>query len=186
MLKKKFYTRDSLIVAKELLGKKICFNGKEAMIVETEAYTINDPGSHAFNKPRRIKDSSGTRTESYVKTPRNSVMYNEGGCLYVYFCYGMFNMLNIVTDKENTPSAVLIRAVEPINFKARTNGPGLLTKALGINKKNNTQSVLTNELHLENHKKPKEIIQTTRIGIKEGSELPYRFYIKNNPYVSKN
>lgn len=168
MLKESFYTRDSLTVAKELLGKKIVFNGKEAMIVETEAYTTNDPGSHAYHK----------------KTPRNSVMFEKGGCLYIYFCYGMFNMLNIVTDKKDVPSAVLIRAIEPLNFNAKTSGPGLVTKALGITREQNN-TVIGKEFYLANHKKPKEIVRTTRIGLKEGSDLPYRFYIKDNPHVSK-
>lgn len=168
MLKESFYTRDSITVAKELLGKKIVFNGKEAMIVETEAYTTNDPGSHAYHK----------------KTPRNSVMFEKGGVLYIYFCYGMFNMLNIVTDKKDVPSAVLIRAIEPLNFSAKTSGPGLVTKALGITREQNNIAI-GKEFYLEHYKKPKEIVQTTRIGLKEGAELPYRFYIKNNPYISK-
>jgi len=168
MLKESFYTRDSITVAKELLGKKIVFNGKEAMIVETEAYTTNDPGSHAYHK----------------KTPRNSVMFEKGGVLYIYFCYGMFNMLNIVTDKKDVPSAVLIRAIEPLNFNAKTSGPGLVTKALGITREQNNM-IIGDEFYLEHYKKPKEIVQTTRIGLKEGAELPYRFYIKDNQYVSK-
>ena len=169
MLSKKFFIRDARIVAKELLGKKICYKGMEAMIVETEAYTINDPGSHAFKG----------------KTKRNELMYNEGGVLYVYLCYGMYELMNIVTDKQGVPSAVLIRAVEPLNFKSKTNGPGLLTKALGITRKLNGISVLSNDFHLKNHFKPKEIIKTIRVGLSNGSELPYRFYIKGNNYISR-
>jgi len=169
MLSKSFFTRDSLTVARALLGKKICFKGKEAVIVETEAYTINDPGSHAFNK----------------KTPRNAIMFEQGGVLYVYFCYGMYNMMNIVTDKKGVPSAVLIRALEPLNFKAKTRGPGLVTKALGINRLHNGLSVTSEELWLDNCVKPKSIIQTTRVGLSAGSELPYRFYVKDNQYVSR-
>jgi len=160
-LKKTFYTRDSITVAKELLGKKICYKGKEAIITETEAYTTNDPGSHAYKK----------------KTKRNSVMYEQGGRLYVYLCYGMYELMNIVTDKEGVPSAVLIRAIEPINFSAKSNGPGLTTRALGITREQNGL-VIGNELTIEQGIKPEEIVQTTRIGLKQGSELPYRFYIK--------
>ncbi len=169
MIKKSFFIRDSREVARELLGKIINVNGKKAYIVETEAYTINDPGSHAFKG----------------KTKRNEVMFKEGGRLYVYLCYGMYNLMNIVTDKEGIPSAVLIRGVEPINFNAKTNGPGLLTKALGITRKHNNHSITSKSIHLINGFTPKRIIQTTRIGLKKGSELPYRFYIKDNKFVSK-
>lgn len=169
MLNKKFFTRDSLTVAKALLGKKICFKGKQALIVETEAYTINDPGSHAYIK----------------KTPRNTIMFDEGGVLYVYFCYGMYNLMNIVTDKEGVPSAVLIRALEPLNFKAKTNGPGLVTKALGINRNHNGLSVISDKLWLEQGVKPKSIVQTTRVGLSAGCSLPYRFYVKGNHFVSR-
>ncbi len=169
MLKKSFYTRDALIVAKELLGKKICFNGKEAMIVETEAYVPGDPGSHAYKG----------------KTKRNAIMYEEGGVLYVYLCYGMYELMNIVTDKKDVPSAVLIRAVEPLNFKAKTNGPGLVTKALGVTREHNGLSLLSKNMWIEEHKTPKEILQAKRVGLSQGKELPYRFYIKDNNYVSR-
>ncbi len=169
MLSKGFFVRDSRIVARELLGKKINVNGREAFIVETEAYTVNDPGSHAFKG----------------RTKRNELMYAEGGCLYVYLCYGMYDLMNIVTDKEGVPSAVLIRAVEPVNFNGRTNGPGLLTKALGINRLDNGRSVLSDNLFLDDGFKPVSVIQTTRIGLRSGGDLPYRFYIKGNKFVSK-
>lgn len=170
ILKKGFYTRDSITVARELLGKKMCFKGKEAIIVETEAYTTNDPGSHAFRK----------------KTNRNKVMFKEGGVLYIYFCYGMYHLMNIVTDREDVPSAILIRAVEPVNgINSNTGGPGLVTKALGITTKQNGASVISDELWLEEWMKPEEIVQTTRIGLSRGGDLPYRFYIKNNPFVSR-
>lgn len=169
MLKKNFYTRDAITVAKALLGKKIHYKGREAIIVETEAYTINDPGSHAFKK----------------KTKRNAIMYEQGGILYIYLCYGMYELMNIVTDKENVPSAVLIRAVEPLNFKTKASGPGLVTKALGITRKNNGMSVLGEEFWIEKGRKPREIMQTTRVGLSQGKALPYRFYIKDHPNVSR-
>lgn len=169
MLSKDFFTKNSLIVAKALLGKKLCFKDKECFIVETEAYTVNDPGSHAFKG----------------RTKRNELMFHQGGCLYVYLCYGIHELMNIVTDKEGVPSAVLIRAVEPVNFSERTNGPGLVTKALGVNREHNGCSVISKELHFKQGLKPKSIIQTSRIGLRKGSELPYRFYIKGNDYVSK-
>ncbi len=169
MLKKNFYKRDSRIVAKELLGKKICYKDKEGIIVETEAYTTNDPGSHAYMK----------------KTKRNQIMYKEGGALYVYLCYGMHYLMNIVTDEKNVPSAVLIRGIEPLkNISKKTNGPGLLTKALGITKEHNGLSVTGSTIWLEEGITPEEIVQTKRVGLSRGKKLPYRFYIKNNPYVS--
>jgi DNA-3-methyladenine glycosylase len=167
MLSKDFFTRDSLIVARELLGKKITFNDKEAIIVETEAYTINDPGSHAYKG----------------RTKRNEVMYAEGGRLYVYLCYGMYERMNVVTDKAGVPSAVLIRAVQPLNFEAKTNGPGLVTKAMGVDR-NHNGLLIGKELMISEGVRPKGIVQTTRVGLKEGSDLPYRFYIENNPFVS--
>lgn len=167
-MNKSFYTRDSLIVARDLLGKKITFKGREALIVETEAYTINDPGSHAYKR----------------KTRRNSVMYEEGGRLYVYLCYGVYNLMNVVTDKEGVPSAVLIRAVEPLNFKARTNGPGLTTKALGITQEHNGL-IIGDEFRIKTGVSPEEVVRTTRVGLSSGRELPYRFYIKDNPYISR-
>jgi DNA-3-methyladenine glycosylase len=112
-------------------------------------------------------------------------MYEEGGRLYVYLCYGMYELMNIVTDKEGVPSAVLIRALKPLNFKAKTSGPGLVTRALGITREHNGLSVLGKELWIEKGINPKGIIQTARIGLSCGQNLPYRFYIKNNPYVSK-
>jgi len=169
MLNKSFYIRDSLIVARELLGKKLCFQGKESLIVETEAYTVSDPGSHAFNK----------------RTPRNSIMFDQGGKLYVYFCYGMYNLMNVVTDEQDVPSAVLIRALEPLNFKAKTSGPGLLTKALGVTREHNGLSVLGPDLWIEDAGLKPEVVQTTRVGLSAGQELPYRFYIKDNQFISR-
>ncbi len=169
MIPKEFFLRDARIVARELLGKELFFKGKRAIIVETEAYVPGDPGSHAYKG----------------KTKRNEIMYEEGGVLYVYLCYGMYELMNIVTDKKGVPSAVLIRAVKPLNFKAKTNGPGLLTKALGITREYNGKSVMSKNLHLREGIKNFEIVQTTRIGLKNGKELPYRFYIKNCPFVSK-
>ncbi len=168
MLPREFFIRDARIVAKELLGKEIFFNGKRAIITETEAYVPGDPGSHAFRG----------------KTKRNEIMYREGGVLYVYLCYGMYELMNIVTDRENVPSAVLIRAAKPLNFDAKTNGPGLLTRGLGITRKHNGASVISKDLHINEGISDFKIVQTKRIGLKEGKDLPYRYYIKDCPYIS--
>ena len=169
MLGKEFFLRDARIVAKELLGKEIFFKGKRAIIVETEAYIPGDPGSHAYRG----------------KTKRNEVMYKEGGVLYVYLCYGMYELMNIVCDREGVPSAVLIRAAKPVNFDAKTNGPGLLTRGLGITRRYNGASVLSKDLHINEGVDGFEIVQTTRVGLRQGCDLPYRFYIKDCPYISR-
>ncbi|TSD01833.1 MAG: DNA-3-methyladenine glycosylase [Parcubacteria group bacterium Athens0714_25] len=192
-LKKDFYNKSALIVARELLG---CFlvrkiNGKilRAMIVETEAYEgPDDSASHA----------------SRGRTPRNDVMFGEPGICYVYFTYGMHHMLNIVTGKKDYPAAVLIRAVEPFfeienppSFETsarqrKTNGPAKLTKVLQIDRSFNKAPVYVKKygLWIENGEKIKksEIVCAKRIGIDYAGKYkdkPWRFYIKNNNFVSR-
>lgn len=163
-------------------------------IVETEAYVgPNDLASHA----------------SRGRTERNNVMFGEPGIIYVYFTYGMHYMLNIITEKKEYPAAVLIRALEPICTDAKscvsivsTNGPAKLTKALKIDKTFNHLPIYTKKhlpagrqggLWIEAPPTPrlrraKQIVKTTRIGIdyaKEYKSKLWRFYIKNNKFVSK-
>jgi DNA-3-methyladenine glycosylase len=184
---KKFYERKTQIVARELLGKHLVHkvNGQELVvkIVETEAYTTNDPACHAN---RGI-------------TPRNKIMFGPGGFVYVYFTYGNHWLLNFVTGDEGKGEAVLIRAGEPVKGieamrKNRpgvsdinlTNGPGKLTKALAITKDFYGLSLNGSNLYVKNNSiETFEVVITTRIGIREGCEFPYRYYIKDNPYVSK-
>lgn len=196
-LKKDFYNRNVLIVAKELLGKVFVFFDKErniklaGKIVETEAYDGKiDQAAHTFNG----------------KTDRNKIMFEEGGYLYVYFTYGIHHCANIVTGIKDHGTAVLIRAMEPmsgleffaekrfgkkeINLKEKINllnGPAKICQAFGIDKTQNGTELLSDEIFLLDYSKipKKEIISTTRIGIKKSVELPWRFYIKDNPYVSK-
>lgn len=194
-----FFDRPTLRVAKDLIGKVIVrtvdVHGKKiklkARIVETEAYLgKDDPASHS----------------SRGKTKRNEVMFREPGLIYVYFIYGNYEMLNFVTEKNGTAGAVLIRAIEPIegeevmkkfrfNMRSKihkkalkktelTSGPAKLTMALNINRKLNGIKLGTKELVVFDAPKVKNIVQTTRIGISQGSDLPFRFYEKNNPYVS--
>lgn len=153
-------------------------------IVETEAYDQTDAASHSYKG----------------RTPRTDVMFGPPGHLYVYFTYGMHYCCNVVVGPEGHGSAVLIRAVEPlegteimtVNRKGRdgvdlTNGPAKLCQAYGIDKSWNGHDLTQEPLRLELHEplKPEDIVQTTRIGITQARDQPWRFYIKDNPYVSK-
>lgn len=125
-------------------------------------------------------------------------MYQKPGTAYVYFTYGNHWMLNVVTEKTGIPGAVLIRAVEPLEgiglMKRRreikdienlTNGPGKLTKAFGINKKQNGLDLTKTSLFIEDSNEKFEIVNTTRIGLSRGMEKLLRFYIKDNEFVSR-
>lgn len=192
ILKRSFYTRDTTLVAQELLGKIIVrvINKRiilKAKIVETEAYLgIADPASHAYG---------GMRV-------RNAPLYGPRGHAYVYFTYGMYFCLNFVAREENVPAGgVLIRAVEPvagIEYMERvrhhhathglTNGPGKLTQALGINRDLNGVDVTKKgELYVLDAPliANKNIIHTTRIGISKAQDDILRFYITDNAFVSK-
>ncbi|MEI7475695.1 MAG: DNA-3-methyladenine glycosylase [bacterium] len=177
ILKKDFYNRDTLIVAKELLGCKIVrqIGNKiySGIIVETEAYKQDDPACHSFKG----------------KTPRASTLFKEAGLAYVYLIYGMYYCLNTVTEPFDTAGAVLIRALEPIENISNSNGPGKLCKALSITKEFNEIDLTSNKSNLwiekYNEITADNIITTARIGIKLATDYPWRFYIKDNPYISK-
>lgn len=189
VLPKNFYLRSSVIVAKELLGKHIFRNtGKEILsgiIVETEAYTgRNDPAAHSYNG----------------KTPRNAVMFEEGGAAYVYFTYGNHFCFNVVTCKKGTPSAVLIRGVEPVkgidsmkknrgkdDLYNLTNGPGKFAKAFEINSKLNGADLAGDNINISEPliRRDFVILKSKRIGIKKNADKLYRFYIKDNKFVSR-
>lgn len=190
-----FYQRNDVVkIAKELLGKIVVtsFDGKitSGRIVETEAYAgITDKASHAF---------SGKRTA------RNEHMYSAAATAYIYICYGMHQMLNIVTNDKEIPEAILIRAIEPLQGidtmlertgkskldKTLTRGPGNVGKALGIFKHHSGLYLLDEEIFLlDDGKNLKEenIGVSKRIGVESAGEdslLPYRFYVKGNKYVS--
>ncbi len=179
VIEKSFYLSDTVVIARNLLGMVLnrrfedgrIFKG---IIVETEAYTQDEPSCHAY----------------IGKTQRNAPMFEKGGISYVYFTYGMHYCLNIVTEKAEKGCAVLIRALEPIdNSEFITNGPAKLCKALNITKELNGINVCkkTSPLWIEYGNKidDLQIIQTVRIGIKKAAELPRRFYIKDNKFVSK-
>jgi len=189
-----FSHNDVLKISKNLIGKNIITNINNnitsGMIVETEAYAgIYDKASHAYKNKR---------------TNRTEIMYKKGGICYVYLCYGMHYLMNIVTADENIPHAVLIRAIEPKNgidimLKRRkfkkvscnlTNGPGKLSQALAIDQKLNGELLDGENIWIEDSKvniDEKDILSSPRIGVdyaKEDASLPYRFYIKNK-WVSK-
>lgn len=193
-----FFKRDTVEVAKNLLGKKIIRNISGnffcAKIVETEAYLgLRDRACHSYG---------GNITK------RNEILYREAGTIYIYLIYGMYNLFNIVTRDEGEPEAVLIRAVEPIenidgiainrfgkNFKNLstyqkknlTNGPGKLAMALSIDRSLNGKILSKDYLFIEDGEEVKNIITAKRIGIDyagEDANLPLRFYIGDNPYVS--
>ncbi len=191
-LSRKFYDRGAVDVAKDLLGKVLCRRMRKrilkGMIVETEAYVgPEDKASHSYG---------GKITE------RNRVMFGPPGHAYVYQIYGMYFCLNVVTHRSR-PEAVLIRALHPLEgidvmmkfrktkLKNLTNGPGKLCQAMGIDKSLNGADLLGNEIWIEddeNIKKEFEFVSTARIGIdyaEEYRDIPWRFYIKNDPYVSK-
>ncbi|HEX8182417.1 MAG TPA: DNA-3-methyladenine glycosylase [Candidatus Saccharimonadales bacterium] len=167
------------ILIRELNGKKVV-----SRIVETEAYNQTDAASHSY---RGV-------------TPRTAIMFGPPGHLYVYFTYGMHYCCNVVTGAVGQGAAVLIRAVEPIegidilaqNRRGRTgldmtNGPAKLCQAMRIDKALNGHDLRTTPLQLEvqDPVSPDRIVQTTRIGIKQAQDVPWRFYIRGNQYVSK-
>jgi len=172
-----FYNRKTIEVAKDLLGCKLNRRvGNEVLsgiIVEAEAYTQNDPACHAYKG----------------KTPRAITLFKQPGIAYVYFIYGMYHCMNVVTEEYDRAGAVLIRALEPIAPVKNTNGPGKLCKALNITKEFNETDITSenSDLWIEEGiiVPKKQIITTTRIGIKHAVDYPWRFYIKDNKFVSK-
>lgn len=190
-----FYERKDVVkIARELLGKIVVtnFDGQitSGKVVETEAYVgLTDKASHSF---------AGKRTS------RNEHMYSAAGTAYIYICYGMHQMLNVVTNEKEIPDAVLVRAIEPVegieimqqrtgkkeNDKSITRGPGNVAKALGIFKHHSGLFLLDEEIYLldDGKKIPGEAIGVSkRIGVESAgadSLLPYRFYVKGNKYVS--
>ncbi|UEQ77413.1 DNA-3-methyladenine glycosylase [Chryseobacterium arthrosphaerae] len=187
--------QDVLFLAQDLLGKilftEINGNITAGIIVETEAYFgVQDKASHAYG---------GRRTD------RTETLYSHGGVSYVYLCYGIHHLFNVVTSVKDEPHAVLIRAVEPLLGKetmelrrsmpasraAISSGPGSAAKALGIDRNFNKKDLTGNEIWIEDHGiryDPDEIIAGPRIGVayaQEDALLPWRFFLKGNKYVSK-
>lgn len=198
-LNREFYNRDSIVVAKELLGKVLVYESGgqkiSAKIVETEAYMgIEDKAAHSYGGRR---------------TPRVEVMYGSPGVAYIFLIYGLHCCFNIVTNEADIPQAVLIRAAEPVEGreymaqrrfgtsyeqlaksqrKGLTNGPGKLCGALSIDRNVNGEDLCGNNLYLEEGEDQDfSIVTTKRVGIdysEEARDYPWRFYIKDNEYVS--
>ena len=190
-----FYQRNNVLeIAKDLLGKLLVTKFDDittsARIVEVEAYAgVNDKASHAVGGRR---------------TARNEIMYDKGGFAYVYLCYGIHHLFNVVTNEKNIPHAILIRGVEPLKGinkmlertgkekldKTLTRGPGNVSKALGIHTTHSGMSLLSKEIFIADDGfiySKKEIASSPRIGVDYAGDhalLPYRFYIKGNPFVS--
>ncbi len=191
-----FYRQPDVVsVARQLLGKHIYSNigGRltGGIIVETEAYRgPDDRGSHAFNNKR---------------TPRNEMMYKAGGVAYMYICYGIHDMLNIVTGTEGISHAALIRAIEPVvgldimcerrgifdNKIRLCQGPGALAKALGLSKLHNGADLQDDQIWLTDEGlsyTDDQVIASARVGMNfDGpyKTIPWRFYVKGNAYVSR-
>jgi DNA-3-methyladenine glycosylase len=168
-----FYKRSTVLVAKQLLGTVLCRRLPSgsfltAPIVEVEAYTEDDPACHAFRG----------------LTERTRVMFGKPGHAYVYFIYGMYHCLNVVTEPENTPGAVLIRAIGTPGGE----GPGKLCRLWGINKDQNGLDLCDpkSELFIARGERVRkdEIVISTRIGLKVAEDRPWRFFLKEHPHVS--
>lgn len=188
VLERSFYQRPTLEVARSLLGKMLIHESAQGLtsgkIVEAEAYIgYGDPACHA----------------SKGRTPRNEVMFGEAGHAYVYFNYGMYYLLNVVTEKEGFPAAVLIRAIEPIQgvelMKERrgcfeltnlTDGPGKLCRAMGIDKGLNGADLCSSALIIEDGDDYGEscIVWAPRIGIKQGRDRLWRCYVAGSKFLS--
>jgi DNA-3-methyladenine glycosylase len=193
-LDESFYSRaDVTRVARSLLGKVLCtkIDGQRTcgIIVETEAYSHQEKGCHAYNNRM---------------TARNEAMFKAGGSAYVYLCYGIHFLFNVVTNEKGIGDAVLVRALEPLegvdvmmqrmnveNPARITSGPGKLSRAMGIDRRLNGKLLDGDEVWIEDNgrKLSSRVIATgTRIGIDyagKDAELPWRFMIRENPWVSR-
>lgn len=189
-----FYRQKDVVkIARELLGKTLVtvIGGvrTSGIIVETEAYAgVGDRASHAWNERR---------------TNRTAVMYQTGGVVYVYLIYGIHYLFNVITNVADTPHAILIRALEPVDgidvmqarfghqpVKNLTAGPGNLSKALGIDARLTGESLTGTKVWIENTDEinDENIVISTRVGVQYAGEdayLPYRFSLKGNKWVSK-
>jgi DNA-3-methyladenine glycosylase len=187
ILKRSFYNRPAIEVARDLLGKVVVHGPTAGIIVETEAYLGGD--DLASHSARGITD-------------RTRVIFGPPGHAYVYFVYGMYECLNLVSEPEGRPGCVLIRALEPVagieimrrrRPAARkpedlASGPGKLTLALAITRLQNGADVTRGSLVVRESAEPRpvEIAVSPRIGISQCADLPLRFFIRGNRFVSGN
>lgn len=185
-LDRDFYLRPTLKVANDLIGKFLIYKSPAGLIsarlVEVEAYIgEDDPACHA----------------AVGKTRRNYIMYGQGGHSYIYFIYGMYYCLNVVTENEGYPAAVLIRGAVPAegidimrsHYKSGennflTNGPGKICKAFGLTKKQNGLDLTGDRLYLEDRAyNPVKIMHSTRIGINKGTDRKWRFFEADSKFI---
>jgi DNA-3-methyladenine glycosylase len=196
ILTRDFYERDTLTVAKELLGKVIVHETSEGLtmgkIVETEAYIgPEDKASHAYRN---------------LRTSRTEVQFGPKGHAYIYLVYGMYYCLNATSGRlAGKPEAILVRALEPLggieimlrrrdvsngNVANLTNGPGRLSMAMGLTKKQNAADLCVSPLHIDVGEVviEEDVAQSTRVNVDysdEWRDRPWRFYTRNNKFVSK-
>lgn len=185
--------RPAIVVAPDLIGCTLVRQfpdgtDRRGVIVETEAYAVGDPAFHAYRG----------------MTPRNQIVFAAPGHVYVYFIYGMYHCFNIVTDQIGIPSAVLIRALElefldtaltPKQHYRRAAGPGKLCRELQIDRSHNGLFLAFGEPLWLEHRQPEwqqqfdqhhlRLVQTTRIGLTQGVDLPWRWYLENSAAVSQ-
>ena len=178
-LPRAFYDRDTIAVARELLGKLLVHRAggvtRVGRIVEVEAYL--GPHDLAAHSARGL-------------TPRTRVMFGPPGHAYVYLIYGMYYCMNVVTQAEGRASAVLLRALEPVqNVGGRTQGPGLLCRAMGIDKHLNGHDLTSRDFYIaDDGAAPASIVKRPRIGVDYAGHWAkrlLRFYLRGNPYVSR-
>jgi DNA-3-methyladenine glycosylase len=179
-LPRSFYDRDTIVVAKELLGKLLVHKlrgvKRIGKIVEVEAYL--GPHDLAAHSAKGL-------------TKRTKVMFGPPGHAYVYLIYGMYHCMNVVTERPGHASAVLLRAVEPVeNIEGRTCGPGLLCRAMNIDRQLNAHDLLSADFFIAAPEKPDPftIVKRPRIGVdyaKHWAKRHLRFYIKDSPFVSR-
>ncbi|HMP82943.1 MAG TPA: DNA-3-methyladenine glycosylase [Verrucomicrobiota bacterium] len=179
-LPRDFYDRETILVARELLGKLLVHRAggieRVGRIVEVEAYL----GAH----DRAAHSSKGL-------TQRTKTMFGPPGHAYVYFIYGMYHCMNVVTEREGHASAVLLRAVEPVkNIEGRTCGPGLLCKAMRIDRRLNAHDLLSDDFFIATLARDEAftIVKRPRIGVDYAGRWAarnLRFYIKGNAFISR-
>lgn len=177
-----FFGRDVRDVARDLIGCSLRVGGAGGLIVETEAYDADDPACHAYRGPTR----------------RNAPLYGPPGIAYVYLNYGIHSLLNAVAEPEGRAAAVLIRALEPVwglEAMARRrgrrelgelcSGPGKLTQALGVGLELNEAALDEAPFELREADRAPTVVSGPRIGIRVGTELPWRFCASGSPFVSR-
>jgi len=181
-LRPSFFARSVHEVAPDLIGAMLLFKGAGGRIVEVEAYHHTDAAAHSYNG----------------RTERNEVMFGPPGHLYVYRSYGIHWCMNFVCEPEGSASAVLIRAIEPLeglaamrrrrgveDLRALCSGPGKLCEALGVTRKENGMALDAPPFQLFARTKPVKIVKGVRIGITKAAKKPWRFGLKGSKFLSK-